>query len=218
MPWVWKRRARQKARLLVRYYEDQEDFRADFKRRHKSHFDVEPEADVNEAVADLLSRSRKDLPDLLLLDLYHETDPSLDDEVSRQRVAEAEAAIDDLNGAVRRVKQLVDRAWSPVGIDVAVEIRRHFPAHVLPIMIYSQKGLFILDDEQMRRIEENQIDWMLKDSERFSTATEETWIRGVVDRSRSANRIPRDIRIAAWSVGAGLAGSVLTLLVQELVA
>ena len=207
-----------KARLRVHYYEDQEDFRVKFERRHGSHFDVQTSADVNTAVDDLLSRERKDLPDLVLLDLYHETDPSLDDQLSRQRIAEAEVAIDELNSAVKRVKQLVDQAWSPVGIDIAEEIRRHFPSHVLPIMIYSQKGLFILDDEQMRRIEEAEIDWMLKDSTRFSVATEKAWIQRVVDRSRDANRIPRDIRIAAWSVFAGIVGSVLTLLVQELLA
>jgi hypothetical protein len=206
-----------KAKLRIYYYEDQEDFRVKFKRRHESH-EVETRADVNEAVTDLLGCGRKGLPDLLLLDLYHEIDPSLDDEVSRRRVAEAEAAIDDLNGTVQRVKQLVDEAWRPVGIDVAEEIRRHFPSHVLPIMIYSQKGLFILDDEQMRRIQKAEIDWMLKDSTRFSAATEEAWIRRAVDRNRNANRIPRDIWIAAWSVFAGLVGSALTLLVQEMVA
>lgn len=206
------------ARLRIHYYEDQEEFRVKFKSRHRSHFDVETKDDVTTAVTDLLGRKRDDLPDLLLLDLYHETDPSLSDEVSRQRVAEAEAAIVDLDNAVRQVKQLVDQAWRPVGIDVAEEVRRHFPSHVLPIMIYSQKGLFILDDDQMRRIQDAEIEWLLKDSSRFSAATEEAWIRRVVDNSRNANRVPRDIRIAAWSVFAGLAGSALTLLVQELVA
>jgi hypothetical protein len=83
-------------------------------------------------------------------------------------------------------------------------------------MIYSQKGLFILDDEQMRRAEEADIDWMLKDSIRFSAATEEAQIRREIDRNRAAARIPRDVRIAAWSVFVGLVGSLLTLLVQEL--
>jgi hypothetical protein len=204
------------ARLRIHYYEDQEEFRTTFESRHAAHFDVEAKGDVTTALADLLSRKQKDLPDLLLLDLYHETDPSLDGDANRQQIAEAEVAIDDLNAAVERVKQLVDQAWRPVGIDVAEEVRRHFPAHVLPIMIYSQKGLFILDDDQMRRIQDAEIDWLLKDSARFSAATEEAWIRRAVDANRDSSRLPRDIRIAAWSVIAGLIGSVLTLLAQEL--
>lgn len=203
-------------KLRIRYYEDQEDFSTAFADRHKPHFDVEPRADVTKALGDLLSVERGDLPDLVLLDLYHETDPSLSEEIREQRNAEAETAIAELNEAAERLKQLVDRAWKPVGIDVAVELRRHYPAHVLPIMIYSQKGLFILDDEQMRRVEEADIDWMLKDSIRFSAATEEAQIRREIDRNRAAARLPRDVRIAVWSVFAGLAGSLLTLLAQEL--
>ena len=203
-------------RLRIRYYEDQEEFSSAFAKRHAPHFDVEPRADVTEALDDLIGLGKKDLPDLVLLDLYHEVDPSLPELVREQRNAEAEAAIAELNVAAERLKQLVDQAWKPVGIDIAVELRRHHPAHRLPIMIYSQKGLFILDDEQMRRIEEAEIDWMLKDSIRFSVATEEAQIRREVARNRAAARVPRDIRIAAWSVAAGIAGSLLTLLVQEL--
>jgi hypothetical protein len=193
-------------RLRIRYYEDQKEFRTSFTNRHRSHFDVEPKEDVTKALDDLLGCERRDLPDLVLLDLYHEIDPSLPEKVREQRIAEAETAIAELNDAAGRLKRLVDRAWKPVGIDVAVELRRHYPAHVLPIMIYSQKGLFILDDEQMRRIEEADIDWMLKDSIRFSVGTEEAQIRREVDRNRDANRVPRDVRIAVWSVFAGLVG------------
>jgi hypothetical protein len=100
---------------------------------------------------------------------------------------------------------------------VAEEIRRHFPEHVLPIMIYSQKGLFFLDDEQMRQIESAEVDWLLKDNDRFSATTEDVRIRRVVERSKASKQMPRDVRIAIWSVTAGIIGSVLTLAIQALV-
>lgn len=125
--------------------------------------------------------------------------------------------LEELGAAIRRAKSQVDLAWRPVAVDVAEEIRRYFPAHILPIMIYSQKGLLFLDDEQMRRIESADVDWLLKDDDRFSAVTEDVRIRRVVERSKASKQMPRDIRIAVWTVAAGFAGSLLTLLVQALV-
>ncbi len=90
----------------------------------------------------------------------------------------------------------VDLAWRPVAVEIAEEIRRYFPTHALPIMIYSQQGLFFLDDEQVRRIENADVDWLLKDSSRFSAAAEDVRIRRVVERSKSSKQMPRDVKVA----------------------
>jgi hypothetical protein len=205
-----------KQRLRVFYCDDQQRFREQFVDRHQDRFEVETVSDISQVLPALRGRE-DDLPDLLLLDLYHDVEPAKDDE-RRRRAEEANAALDELDEAIRRTKDQVDRAWQPVAIEIAEEIRRHFPPHVLPIMIYTQKGLFFLDDEQIRRIEQAEVEWLLKDSDRFSAATEDLRIRRVVERSRASLEMPRDVKIAAWSVGAGFAGSLLTLLVQALLA
>jgi len=69
----------------------------------------------------------------------------------------------------------------------------------------------------MRRIESAEVDWLLKDSDRFSATTEDVRIRRVVERSKASKQMPRDVRIAIWSVTAGIIGSVLTLAIQALV-
>jgi hypothetical protein len=202
-------------RLRVLYCDDQERFREKFLIRHRDHFDIETTDDIASVLPILLSRRHEDFPDLLLLDLYHDTDPANDDGQD-DRVKEAKAALEELDESIRRARSQVDLAWRPVAVEVAEEIRRHFPVHALPIMIYSQKGLFFLDDEQMRQIEAAEVDWLLKDSDRFSAVTEDVRIRRVVQRSKASKRIPRDVRIAIWSVTAGLVGSALTLAIQAL--
>jgi hypothetical protein len=203
--------------LRVFYCDDQKRFREEFVLRHGDRFEVEAIDDISQVLPALRSRKKEDLPDLLLLDLYHDIDPARGDDKD-DRAAKANAALRELGEAVRRTKSQVDSAWQPVAIEVAEEIRRYFSPHALPIMIYTQKGLLFLDDEQMRRIEEAEVDWLLKDSARFSAATEDLSIRRAVERSRTSSQVPRDVKIAAWSVGAGFTGSLLTLLVQALIA
>lgn len=201
--------------LRVFYCDDQEGFREAFLSRHRDHFEVETTGDIASVLPTLLSRKPDELPDLLLLDLYHDIDPANHDGRG-DRIKEANAALKELDASIQRAKSRVDLAWRPVAIEVAEEIRQHFPVHSLPIMIYTQKGLLFLDDEQMRRIENTEVDWLLKDRNRFSAVTEDMRIRRVVQRSKASKQIPRDVRIAIWSVAAGLVGSVLTLAIQAL--
>ncbi|HSS33968.1 MAG TPA: hypothetical protein VLL27_11870 [Solirubrobacterales bacterium] len=199
-------------RLQVFYCDDQDHFREEFLARHGDRFEIETTDDIADVLPTLLSKGREGLPDLLLLDLYHEIDPQDGDQ--SDRVREAKVALEELDVSIRRAQTRVALAWRPLAVEVAEEVRRHFPAHVLPIMIYSQKGLFFLDDEQMRQIENAEIDWMLKD--RLSAVTEDVRMRRVVERSRASRKMPRDVKIAVWSVAAGIAGSLLTLAAQAL--
>jgi hypothetical protein len=203
-------------RFRILYCDDQERFREEFLARHRDRFEIETTDKIARVLPSLVSRTRDELPDLLLLDLYHDIDSS--NEGGSDRVQDAKAALEELDASIQRAKLRVDRAWRPVAVEVAEEVRRHFPVHELPIMIYSQKGLLFLDDEQMRRIERAGVDWLLKDSDRFSEATEDVRIRRVVELSKGSKQMPRDVRIAIWSVTAGLVGSALTLLLQALVA
>lgn len=103
----------------------------------------------------------------------------------------------------------VDRAWEPVGLDALEEIRAHFSPRKLPIMIYSQRGLFFLDETQMKRVEEVEADWMLKGR---GDHYEVQRIRRVIRESRW-RRPARDITIAAASV---IAGALLSPAIQAL--
>lgn len=194
-------------RLHVLYCDDQARFREAFVKRHQQNFEVEPV----ESIAQLRSRLRNAqlLPDVVLLDLYHPRETA-DFEAARNT---AEQKLAELTMKIDEVRQAVDEAWSPTGLSVLEEIRRHYPPEKLPIMIYTQRGLFLLDDDQMRRVEELDADWLLKDTDRLSDRTEATRISRVLYRSRSLRRVQRDVLL---TVAGAVAGIVLSTLVAHL--
>jgi hypothetical protein len=65
--------------LHILYCDDQERFREEFLARHRDRFEIETTDKIVSVLPDLLSRRQEELPDLLLLDLYHDIDSSNDD-------------------------------------------------------------------------------------------------------------------------------------------
>ena len=189
----------------VLYYDDQKKHREAFMARHGERFNVEPRADISDVLS--LLEKRRSLPDLLVLDLYHDIDRS--DAAQAQRVAEAEAALEELNGMLWRVKDKVNSAWQPVALDALKRVRERFSARELPIMIYSQRGLFFLDEGQMKQVEDVQAHWMLKDKGEHYEA--ERMCRVVEQRPN--RRLARDLAIAIASVVVGAAISLATQLI-----
>jgi Predicted nucleotide-binding protein containing TIR-like domain len=122
------------------------------------------------------------LPDVLLLDLYHPCE--VDDAEALQ--AEAEAKLGDLNTMLAEVKTAVERAYSPAAIDVLEEIRRNTPARKLPTMIYTRRGLLLLDDADLRRVPGLDAGWLIKDPFRIQADTEGAYIEKFVERTRGA--------------------------------
>jgi hypothetical protein len=192
-------------KLSILYFDDQDKYRDAFEARHGEHFDIDPQGDISNVQSSLEERSG--LPDLLVLDLYHDIDRS--DAAWTRRVAEADAALEELNDMLRRVKEKVDLAWEPAALVTLKRVRERFSARELPIMVYSQRGLFFLDEGQMKQVEEVQAHWMLKDKGEHYEAER---IRRVVEQ-RPSRRIARDLTIAIASVVAGAAISLATQLV-----
>lgn len=189
----------------ILYYDDQDKYRETFVARHGEHFDVDPQSNISNVLDSLEARS--ELPDLLVLDLYHDIDRSDPDQA--RRVTEAAAALEDLNDMLQRVKGKVDSAWEPAALATLERVRERFSARELPIMVYSQRGLFFLDEGQMKQVEEVQAHWMLKDKGEHYEAER---MRRVVER-RPSRRLARDLTIAIASVVAGAAISIAIQLV-----
>ena len=191
-------------KLSVLYYDDQEKYRKAFIARHGERFHVDPQDDISDVLKALEER-RPALPDLLVLDLYHDIDRSDADQA--QRVAEADVALEELNGMLRRVKAKVNSAWQPVALGTLKRVRERFSASELPIMVYSQRGLFFLDEGQMKQVEDVQAHWMLKDKGEHYEAER---MRRVVEQ-RPSRRLARDLTIAIASV---VAGAAISLTIQ----
>lgn len=67
-----------------------------------------------------------------------------------------------------------------MGLTILEDIRRDFKAEDLSIIIYSQRGLFLLDDEKMRLFDDLDAHWLIK--QQYEPVTERTRM----------NRIMRD--------------------------
>ncbi|MCB9946790.1 MAG: hypothetical protein H6842_03055 [Rhodospirillaceae bacterium] len=180
------------------YCEDQEQFRKDFKEKHGNQFDIHFISDAKEVMEYL--ESSKELPDILLLDLYHPQ--PVDDYEEKRRIANEK--LHDLSESVKDVKRAVDQAWVPDGVSVLKQIRTKYSSKKLPIMIYSQRGLLLLEDQLLQEVERNQADWLIKDRERISPATEELMIRDTIDRFKHKYSKAQLIRALGLSILTGI--------------
>lgn len=160
--------------------DDQQVFIDKFKEEHKDYYTVEEVNDVRVLTNRLHNMKR--LPDVLLLDLYH---PQVQGEDFDQKRDEAEKELVKLNEQVKVTKKAVEKVWEPLGLSILKDIRKDFKAEQLPVIIYSQRGLFLLDDEDARRVDECDAHWLLK--QQFKPVTEKTRI----------DRIIRDEKIIA---------------------
>jgi CheY-like chemotaxis protein len=202
------------AKLRVLYCDDNPRFIEEFRKRHNDNFRIEHLTDIGSVYGEISRRNDAELPDVLLLDLYHPL--AQQNTVEGLAVSErAKQRLDALSAMIREVREDVDRAWSPSAIDVLEELRQDYPEHKLPVMIYTQRGLLMLGDNELRRIGKADAEWLLKDGNRVTGPTEETWIRRYVRQANAERRVPRDLWLAGGSVVVSAAlGALVTLLVS----
>lgn len=165
----------------ILYCEDQENYRQHFENNHKDNFEIELISNLRELLSKLKGMDK--LPDLLLLDLYHPRG-------SRNQEKNAETAnlkLKELREKTKEVKEYVDKAWAPDALEVLREIRRYYTSQQLPVLIYTQRGLLLLDDLQVREVEKLEAGWLIKDSERITPTTEELRIERFIARCKKYN-------------------------------
>jgi hypothetical protein len=200
------------SKLKVLYCDDNSRSISEFAERHHAHYDVVPSAgidDVHGEIARLDAEHSR--PDLLLLDLYHPHGVD-DDALTLKAREQAEAMLDQLSTLIDEVRPYVNRAWTPSAIGVLETLRRDFPEHRLPVLIYTRRGLLLLQDQEIRRISEHSADWLLKEPKRISVDTERELIDRYVRQANAARRLPRDLRLTVCSVIASAVISVVVTL------
>ncbi len=144
-----------KKRVLI--CDDQPKFIEDFRKNHGSYYEVMVISDIRDVIERL--HDMKKLPDLVLLDLFH---PISDDTEYSKKIEIAEQELEKLRQQIENTKQAVNAAWQPLGIDILRDIRREYKSQRLPIIIYSQTGQILLDEEKIRIFEECEGHWLIK--------------------------------------------------------
>lgn len=174
-------------KLKVLYCDDQRKFIDKFIERHGNNFDIQTISNIGDVYHTL--RELKQLPDILLLDLYHPRESPNQKELE----ATANEHLEMFKNNMVDVANYINAAYHPVGIDVAREIREHYPASKLPILIYTQFGFLFLNDDKMRDIYQLHADFLAKDNERILPVTEEIQIRHAIKTCTCKRSIPRDV-------------------------
>lgn len=197
------------SKFVVMLCDDQARFRDEFIRKHQAHYDiitVDDSAEVIDKIEQL-----KNLPDILLLDLYHPKDDNPDFE---QRRLKAEEELTKLDQQIEIANQAVLDTWEPHGIDVLRALRQQYPMHKLPVAIYTQKGMILLNDDQLRAVEQFDGHWLLK--KKLSARTEKTRIdrlitydKGINNVTKSDTRLYRLALTLSWLIISLLAAKVI---------
>jgi hypothetical protein len=105
----------------------------------------------------LLKTGKK--PDIILIDLYH---PKTTD----QAILDAgDAAIKQLDAAIKAAKPHILMAWDPNGFALLETARKLCPD--TPIAIYTEQGLTIASDGELQRVSRQKGEWMIKGQSEF---------------------------------------------------
>jgi len=117
-------------------------------------------------------------PDLLLIDLYY---PRGSDQEALEKISNGNRKLREFHDFEARLRNLVAKTYEPIGMRVIEQIRAIYNEYELPVMVYTQCGLLLLDDRRMQRIEALGTGWLLKD--RYSPRTEQAKIIGHIIRT-----------------------------------
>lgn len=148
-------------RILI--CDDQKIFIDNFILSYGSYYDIKKEDDINE----LLNRIDELKPDLILLDLFHQK--KLDQNFEKKRLI-AEKELANLFNQISQTKIAVKAAWDLQGVKVLEDIRRKH--NDIPVVIFSQTGAILLDDEEIQTVVKNDGRFMLKRKDMSNIKTE----------------------------------------------
>ena len=162
--------------FVVWYLDDSKRWLDAFEERHGKEFVIHR----FDNVAQFLNQLRNvvvgssDFPDIVLLDLYM---PLSEFAVDRDLLEKTERSVERLFTMERELRQFVDDAWVPLGVDIIRTVRECY-TDALPIAIYTQRGLVLLKDELIRDLERLGVSWVLKG--RFSAETERLMLHKIM--------------------------------------
>jgi len=162
------KRDRDQDRLVVWYLDDSRHWLDTFQEHHGEEFEIHPFDNVAKFLKRLqaVSAGAPDFPSIVLLDLYM---PLSEFEVDRDLLRETERRVERFFDMEKELRGYVDAAWRPFGVEIINTVRDCYPED-LPIAIYTQRGLVLLNDELIRDLERLGVSWVLKD--RFNAETE----------------------------------------------
>jgi len=167
------------------YFDDEPEWTTKFSNNHRDAFRIRSFNSGTELLPALLkaSKGHDELPDLLLMDYY-----TLRHDLTPERQREALESIENLVASEKKLREYVDAAWHPAGVDIVETVRDFYPPEQLPIAMHTQQGLILLSDGLIQELEFLGVEWLIKN--RFSPETDRLVLDGIA--KRAGHSITRD--------------------------
>jgi hypothetical protein len=140
---------------IIFFCDDKKKWTDIFTQRHEKEFEIETtnsSRNFKLILKDLIGKGKN--PDVILIDLYH---PRTEDETI---IMAGEAAVEQLKVAIEDAKKPIHRAWNPDGFKMLKEARELCPD--TPIAIYTEQGLTLAGDTELKKVSDENGEWMLK--------------------------------------------------------
>jgi CheY-like chemotaxis protein len=195
--------------MKVLYVDDEQRTLDAFTSDHaKDGMSIETCLDARQVVRMLARRPSKDLPDIIVMDLYATVDQFDSDEAkyTNKRVDELVAAIANVRS---ELQALVRKSKSPAGIETLRDLRDCAKLKHIAVVLRTREGLALLGDSMLRDSISLGAEWMLKGR---APETERAIISRALEASRSKRRrLQRDVILML--VGTTL-GAILSQILQ----
>ena len=149
----------------ILFLDDKREWREHFEQQHGDEYDVTLVSSGREfdlRLERMVAEGHP--PDVVLIDLYH---PKYPDEPERQAelTKAGDAAIQDLETAIQKARGPILAAWDPYGVEILDRARKFLDAKGhgdIPLAIYTQQGLTIANNEELKRVSQLRGEWLIK--------------------------------------------------------
>ena len=118
-------------------------------------------------------------PDAFVVDMYY---PRGADDAARERIDLANQKLREFSEIEGSLRNCVRESFEPLGVKALKQIRKVFSASEVPVLVYAQSGMLLLNDQSIQEIERLGSGWLLKD--RYDARTEQTMILGELLRRK----------------------------------
>lgn len=145
---------------MIYYIDDKKNWRDKFFENHHKEFEIYSFGIDTEFKDQLVeAKGKEGGPDIILIDLFH---PRKHTDIDKQKKAEDKGnkAIELLEKAINDSKLPIYEAWEPYGFEMLKFAREHYPN--TPIAIYTQQGLSVVEDTDLKTVSELKGEWLLK--------------------------------------------------------
>ncbi len=197
--------------MKILYVDDEQSALDKFMKEHAvDGFSVEGCQDALRLTEKLNNYKKKDLPDLIVMDLYRTKS-----DLNTNSAAETNKKVDELVSRIGKIRKeleiLVRNEKDPVGIDVLESLHQSKKLKHIPVIINTREGLNLLSDNLFRKLVKLGADWMIKGRE--PNVIRELINRKFEESQQSKKRIERDLFLMILgSVIGALLGYVLSII------